>query len=100
MNNKKTVLFLPIFTLLLSSCSASGKHYECKEYVAGTLKFKEDFRILQMTDVHLGNKDILEKHFDFMSKMFPETKFEEMENLGHAGMALFRPEEMAERIKK
>ena len=40
------------------------------------------------------------KDFDFMSKMFPETKFEEMENLGHAGMALFRPEEMAERIKR
>lgn len=73
MNNKKTVLFLPIFTLLLSSCSASGKHYECKEYVAGTLKFKEDFRILQMTDVHLGNKDILEKHFDFMSKTINEA---------------------------
>ncbi|MCR4713235.1 MAG: alpha/beta hydrolase [Treponemataceae bacterium] len=47
-----------------------------------------------------NEKNERKKDFDFMSKMFPETKFEEMESLGHAGMALFRPEEMAERIKK
>ena len=71
--NKKTVLFLPVFTLLLASCSTGGKHYDSKEYVAGTLKYKDDFRILQMTDVHLGNQDILEKHFDFMKLTIQES---------------------------
>ena len=40
------------------------------------------------------------KDFNFMNKAFPATEFIEMENLGHAGMALFRPAEMAERICK
>ena len=68
MNKSKALLFLPISALLLSSCSLTGKHYESKEYVAGTLKFKEGFKILQMSDVHLGNKDDLDKHFNFMKK--------------------------------
>ena len=39
------------------------------------------------------------KDFDFMNKNFPSTKFVEMKDIGHAGMALLRPEEMAERMK-
>ena len=39
------------------------------------------------------------KDFDFMNKNFPSTEFLEMKNIGHAGMALLRPEEMADRIK-
>lgn len=73
MNKKKTILFLPMLTLLLSSCSMGGKDYPMQDYIAGTLQFKEDFRILQLSDVHLGNKDNLEYHFDFMKKTIDDA---------------------------
>lgn len=47
-----------------------------------------------------NEKNERKKDFDFMKKNFPATEFIEMQNLGHAGMALFRPKEMAERIKR
>ena len=40
------------------------------------------------------------KDFAFMKKNFPSTEYVEMKNLGHAGMATFRPEEFAQRINQ
>lgn len=51
--------------ILLASCEA-GKAYSIQEYIAGELQYKENFRILQLTDVHIGNKDNQKKQFDFM----------------------------------
>lgn len=39
------------------------------------------------------------KDFAYMKKNFPVAEFIEMKDLGHAGMATFRPEEFARRIK-
>lgn len=45
-------------------------------------------------------KNERKKDLDFMLKYFSGTEFVEMKDIGHAGMALLRPEEMAERIKR
>ena len=73
MNKKRLVLFLPIIGMSLTSCSLAGVKYETKEYVAGTLKYKEDFRILQLTDIHLGNKDDIEYHLKFIQKTIDDA---------------------------
>jgi 3',5'-cyclic AMP phosphodiesterase CpdA len=65
MKSKGLLYLLGVCALTLSSCS--GVKHEIKEYVLD-LDIAEtgDYRILQLTDTHLGDKDNLEKHFKFM----------------------------------
>ena len=62
---KKAVLLtsLSFMALLLSSCS--GAHYSDKDYVS-SLAYKDDFKILQLTDLHLGAQDDVEMHLRFV----------------------------------
>lgn len=70
MNKKIVSLFPIIFGLALSSC-ATGVRHEISEYVIDTtpermIKYHDDFKILQLTDIHLGDKDVRDLHFRFM----------------------------------
>lgn len=73
MEHKKLAILVPTFGLLLTSCAGSSKTYDAKDYIVGTLPYKENFKILQMSDMHLGNKDDLEYHFSFMRKTIEES---------------------------
>ena len=51
-------------TLCLTSCEAKI-HYPYEKYFLD-VDYKEDFKILQLSDIHLSAKDDLDKHFKFM----------------------------------
>ena len=60
---KKFVFFSGLLAVCLSSC---GTHaYESKDYVL-QLDYSSNYRILQLTDTHLGDKDNTQLHYDFM----------------------------------
>lgn len=65
MNIKKLICLLPFIALPLCSCDTSGVHHNPNEYFLD-LEYHENFKILQLTDIHVGLKDDLKKHFDFM----------------------------------
>ncbi|MCR5309376.1 MAG: metallophosphoesterase [Bacilli bacterium] len=62
MKNKKLFIFSPLLALSLTSC---GKTYESKDYIL-ELPWKDDFRILQLNDIHIGNKDDQELQFQYL----------------------------------
>ena len=68
MLRKSLLLLSGVSVLALSACS--GVNHKIEEYVLKldipAEKVLDDFRILQLTDIHLGDKDNLEKHFKFM----------------------------------
>lgn len=70
---RKSLLYLSgVCTLALSSCS--GVYHKIEEYVINLDDLaSDDFRILQLTDIHLGDKDNLQKHFDFMDLTIKES---------------------------
>ena len=71
MKRKGLLLFPSIFAMSLTAC-ASGVKHNISEYIL-QMEYKSDFRILQLTDVHLGDKDNLETHFKFMDLTINET---------------------------
>jgi len=68
--SKITLLITSILSLV--SCGEK-KVYPSKDYVL-TLDYKENFKILQLTDLHLGDIDDLQTHFDFMDLTINEAK--------------------------
>ena len=52
MKNKALVVFLPILSVLLTSCNQVRKYEEHLEDYVFEMTFKEDFNILQLTDIH------------------------------------------------
>lgn len=67
--NKKPLLFIPVALLSMMNTSCAGEtknHYSYDDYVAGTLKYKENFRILQLTDTHIANKDYQDEQLNFL----------------------------------
>lgn len=62
---KAKLLFAPIIALALSSC-ATGVHHSIEEYFVKSLPYHDGFRILQLTDIHLGDKDYQDAHYAFM----------------------------------
>ncbi len=63
MNKKGLFLFPSIMAVCLSACAS--RIYEPKDYVLKML-YRDDFRILQLTDTHVGDKDNMKLHYDFM----------------------------------
>lgn len=49
----------------LAACGAQEKTYDAADYILET-PYKDDYRILQLTDIHLANKDNRKLHLDFM----------------------------------
>lgn len=60
------LLFLPLVALCATSC-ATGVRHKISEYVLSkTLEYHENFKILQLTDLHIGDKDYQDIHYKFM----------------------------------
>lgn len=70
MTKKGLVLFSGLLSLTLSSCA--GIKHSVSDYIL-KLDYKSDYRILQLTDTHLGDKDNLEEHFKFMDITIKES---------------------------
>lgn len=67
--NKKLIFAVPLLACLLSGC-VGKKTYACTDYMMG-VEWKnktEDFRILQLCDIHLSQSDIYDKHFKVINK--------------------------------
>lgn len=60
----KLILFPGLLTLCLTAC-AGTKSYQAKDYVLN-LDYSTNYRILQLTDTHIGDKDNTKLHYDFM----------------------------------
>ena len=59
----KFVLSLSLFAVALSSCGTV--HHDISEYVLST-NYHDNYRILQLTDLHLGDKDNQDLHYKFL----------------------------------
>jgi len=75
MKNKALLLTLPIFAFCLSSCG-NGVRHPTTEYKAGEISITsgDDFNILQLTDIHLSNKDNQKLQLDFLDLTISEAK--------------------------
>ena len=68
-------IIVPLFfttAMLLTACG--GKDYSPRDYIAGSLNYKDGFKILQLTDIHMSDKDDQKLHYDFMDMMIKEAK--------------------------
>ena len=72
MKRKGLLLFPALIAMSLTAC-ATNIHHDISEYIAGEIQYKDDFRILQLTDTHLGDKDNLDTHFKFMDLTIEEA---------------------------
>lgn len=73
---KKKLLFtLPLLAGVLTSCVGT-KTYPCSDYFASVewTNKDQDFRILQLCDIHLSQSDIYDKHFRVIHKTIDEAK--------------------------
>lgn len=65
---------LPLFFIAALSLTACGnKKHDISEYVL-TLNYESDFQILQLTDLHIGDKDDQDLHYKFMNLIFDDAK--------------------------
>lgn len=64
---KKLISAILLLSLCLSlvACGPVQKTYDASDYILET-PYKDDYRILQLTDIHLANKDNRKLHLDFM----------------------------------
>lgn len=69
MKKYKKILFVLIFSFLLIMSTACGKKvdYESKDYVL-EMEYKDDFKILQLTDIHIANKDDRKREYKFLKE--------------------------------
>ena len=68
----KSIFFVGVFAMSLSACASSNVRHDIKEYILKT-NYSDNYRILQLTDIHLGDKDNYQEHFDFMDLTIKET---------------------------
>ena len=65
---KKSLLFLPMLSLLLGGCIGK-KTYEASEYMIPLpWEMTEDFKILQLSDIHFSQSDVFEEHFKVLDR--------------------------------
>lgn len=69
---KKLFLLSSVLTMCLASCS--GGNHDISEYILKLDYSGGDYRILQITDTHLGDKDDFEKQFKFMDRIIGDPK--------------------------
>ena len=70
---KKRILPL-VFVTAFSLTACGGKDYNPSDYVAGTLPYRDGFKILQLTDIHMSDKDDQDLHYAFMDMLIKEAK--------------------------
>ena len=61
------------FISLLALTACGTKKYEPKDYIL-ELDYKSDFRILQLTDIHLSDKDDREVQYKFLDLLYESAK--------------------------
>ena len=70
---KKSIFLFPsILALCVTACSGV-KQYEPKDYILDFNYSSSDLRILQLTDTHIGDKDNVKLHEDFMDLTIKEA---------------------------
>lgn len=72
----KHFLFMPLVALCVTSC-ATGVRHDISEYVLSktlSLNSNNEFRILQLTDLHIGDKDYQDIHYKFLDKIIDDAK--------------------------
>ena len=66
--------FLPLtFVSLLALTACGTKDYKPQDYVL-SLNYKSDFKILQLTDLHIADKDNQDLHYKFMDLTINDAK--------------------------
>ena len=70
MKRKSLFLFPSIIAMSLTAC-ANVRH-EISEYIL-ELNYSNDYRILQLSDTHIGDKDNTQLHYDFMDLTIKEA---------------------------
>ena len=70
MRKKSVFLFSGVVALALTACS--GVRHNMDEYIL-KLDYKENYRILQLSDTHIGDKDNTKLHYDFMDLTIKEA---------------------------
>lgn len=68
----KLILFPGLLTMCLASCGGTAV-YEPKDYIL-KMDYSPNFRILQLTDTHIGDKDNTKLHYDFMDLTIKDAK--------------------------
>ena len=63
MQKKRLLLFSSVVALCLTACGT--KSHDISEYVL-ELDYKTNYRILQLSDTHIGDKDNTQLHYDFI----------------------------------
>lgn len=71
MKRKLSALLVSSF-LLLSACNGQYKTYYASDYIL-ELPYQENFRVLQLTDLHIADKDDQDLHFDFLDITINES---------------------------
>ena len=57
---------------MLTSCASVNQHHEIDEYFLET-EYVKDMRILQLNDIHIGDKDNRQLHYNFMDLTIKEA---------------------------
>lgn len=71
---KKRLIILPVIATLLSGCVGT-KHYAPNRYMLDVKWDKsEDFKILQLSDIHLSQSDDHEQHFAVIDRTIKASK--------------------------
>jgi len=58
--------------VLLCGCGPEKKTYDADSYML-EMDYRKDFTILQLTDIHIGNKDDRRKHYDYMDLIIDDA---------------------------
>jgi len=70
---KKIILPLLLCTLACTSCTLKGAHHEAKEYI-NTLEYHENFKVLQLSDLHLSSYHDVETDFKYLDMLVGKAK--------------------------
>lgn len=70
---KKTLILLTILLFTLSLIGCKGKTYDIKDYML-ELPYKNDFKILQLTDTHIAAKDDRQRQYNFLKKIIDQEE--------------------------
>ena len=72
---KKALIFLPVVATLLGGCVGT-KHYGAEKYMASVYwdTTSSEYRILQLSDIHLSQSDNHEEHFALIDRTIKAAK--------------------------
>ena len=68
----KNRLFPLFFVTAMSLTACGGKSYSPKDYIL-ELDYTGDFKILQLTDTHIADKDDQKLHYDFLDLLIKDA---------------------------